>query len=255
MSDKDSNRLLFYCVPYHARRYHLAVTKTSSFVVSAAAELSIKLENTLTMSVLPYVFLALTITHAVTIPSHLLPPSEPSPLRTSISPTGTLAANEFNYRVPNTIISLIGSYSPGRAYKLPPAGFNIALFEIHQRAISHIDTLGDGPLLPKDDPMTEVMTRGSTELEPYRLVIRSYDDRPYGEKLTYGLVRDAMDATRGLGLLMRRVIHYQSFGAEIVTDSGELLGWTMSEWVPPAGRFQNAENATQKGILARSEIE
>ena len=207
------------------------------------------------MSALACIFLVLAISQAATVPSLVQPLSKPSPVRTSPSTTRTLAPNRFNYKIPNTGISLEGSYNPGVVYKLPPAGFNTALFEIHQRAKSHIDTIGDGPLLPTDNPMTEVMTRGSTWLEPYELVVGSHSDKSLSGDLTYGIVRDAMDATRGLGYLMRWIIHYQYFRAEIVSASGERLGVIESVWVPPSTRFQNTENATQTNTLTKPKVD
>ena len=163
-------------------------------------------------------------------------------------PSGDVAYNEFDYKIPNTEISLRGGYEPADIFKLPARALDIALLKISQRVRSHIESVGDGPLQATDRTITEFIDPGSESQGRYELTVESYADSPSGGALTYGNVRDAVD---GIHYLMGGEIGYHDFAAEIVTtSSGDGLGEFYSEKVGPAVHLlAGGHNWTSPGIM------
>ena len=143
-----------------------------------------------------------------------------------------LSFKKFAYGIPNTDLYLQGCYNDGESGDLPPS-VGTALARIYQRIERHIKKEGDGPLQAKDNPIRQPMRYRPGVQQAYQLIVESYGISQL--RLTYGDVRDIVGLPYGVGYVIKNVIGYHDFQAEITrVGTGKRLGVVYTEWLPPS---------------------
>ncbi|KAL6713723.1 hypothetical protein ACLMJK_008215 [Lecanora helva] len=176
------------------------------------------------------VLLFLTTTRAFTVPIRPQHATSTADATASSIIPNQLGSYDFNYKVPMTDISLVGSYETGTTSRLLSGAVILALSQISLRVRLHIFDKGDGPLSPADNPITELM-RPASGSSTHEMVVRSYNLRFYGDGLTYGNIKDAVE---GIEYLMVVQIRYHDFFADIVSPTGDKLGIIYSKPLSPS---------------------
>ncbi|KAL8868529.1 MAG: hypothetical protein Q9174_004930 [Haloplaca sp. 1 TL-2023] len=160
-----------------------------------------------------------------------------------------ISFKKFAFGIPSTDLYLQGCYNDDRSGDLPKS-VRDALVKIYQRMEQHIENEGDGPLEVTDDPITQSIPFRPGVQQAYRLIIESYGVSRL--RLTYGDVRDLV-GLYGIGYLLRNVIGYHDFQAEITrVGTGKRLGMVYTEWLPSFAHVERVGDGNSTlGMAAR----